>query len=119
MRIMSFAKRWKKLEKPQFSTFRYPRKDTDWHDGETVQVFLLNRSPHRVFLGTAQIVAKNLRHLFVTKDPIPSGRGRVTEREANADGFENLEEMEKFMIRYYGKDYSPDFNKLTLKWISR
>jgi hypothetical protein len=118
MRIMSFAKRWEKLKKKTFSTFRYPRKDKDWSEGETVQVFLLNRSPHRVFLGTAEIVSKNPRYLVNTNEPLPSNRGIVTQKEAQADGFENPGEMEKFMIQYYGKDYSPEFNKLMLKWIS-
>jgi hypothetical protein len=119
MRIISFAKRWGKLKKGFFSTFRYPRKDTDWTVGEKVQVFIKNRSPHRIFLGIAEITCKAPRTLLITTDPIPNNRGIATQREAKDDGFENLAEMAAFMSDYYGKDYSPDFNKLTLKWISR
>jgi hypothetical protein len=117
MRIMSFAKRWDKLGNGIFTTFRYPRKDRDWSPGEKVQVFIKNRSPHRVFLGIAEILSKVPRALLVTDDPAKYGRKMVTHEEAKSDGFEDIRAMESFMLAYYGKDYSPDFNKLTLRWI--
>lgn len=113
MRIMSFARRWEKLERKFFTTFRYPRKDNDWKVGERVQIFIQNRSPHRVFLGIAEIVSRVPRTLD-SKDNFP---GHITHNEAIADGFNNLIDMESFMKDFYGRDFNPVFNKLTLKWI--
>jgi hypothetical protein len=122
MRIMSFAKQWEKLGKEEFSTFRYPRKDKDWTAGEKVQVFIKNRSPHRLFLGLAEVTSKEHRVLNPDtrrSDNPPDFPHWITDNEAAADGFNSLIEMEHFMIKYYGRDYSPDFNKLILRWISR
>jgi len=116
MRIISFAIQWEKLGKKEFSTFRYPRKDTDWTVGEKVQVFIKNRSPSRIFLGVAEIISKDPRTLVIVEDPLPANRGIVSQKEAQADGFKNLREMASFMADHYGRDYSPDFNKLTLRW---
>ena len=114
MRIMSFARRWEKLDRKLFTTFRYTRKDRDWKVGERVQIFIQNRSPHRVFLGIAEIIS----HVPRTLDSGNHQLGIVTHNEAIADGFNNLPEMESFMRAYYGRDFNPVFNKITLKWIS-
>jgi hypothetical protein len=104
---MSFAKRWEKLSQNVFTTFRYPRKDADWREGEKVQIFIKNRSPNRLYLGNAEIISK------VSKE-VPAA---LTVDEARADGFDNIQEMEAFMRQYYGRDFLPRFNKLTLIWI--
>jgi len=30
MRILGFSKKWDKLKDPEFTTFRFERKDKDW-----------------------------------------------------------------------------------------
>ncbi len=121
MRIISFCKKWEKLEQPEFTTFRFPRKDKDWYVGEVVQVFYRNRSPLREKLGVAEIIEKERRELdsFFTDGRLISPRDipLTTDEEAIADGFMGREDMATFMERQYGLDYLSLFNKLTLKWI--
>ena len=111
MRIISFTQRWEKLNQPEFTTFRFTRKDRDWSVGEVVQVYFKSRSPQREKLGIAQIIGKELR-----LDGKPETD--VTHEEALADGFCNVRDMENWMIKTYGrvKAWKPR-NKLTLKWL--
>lgn len=44
MRILGFSKHWAKLDNPEFTTFRFPRKDKDWQIGETVKIVIKPRS---------------------------------------------------------------------------
>ncbi len=113
MRIISFSKKWNKLQQPIFTTFRYPRLDKDWQVGERVQVFFKNRSPRREKLGEAIITAKVYRELssyFADDAPL------VTSKEAKEDGFIDRYDMSCFMEKQYGLDYISLFNKLTLEW---
>ncbi len=101
MRIISFSKHWQKLANPEFTTFRFPRKDKDWFKGEIVQVFYKSRSPQREKLGTAEIISKETKTI-----------GSITILEAIADGFNNDFEMWRFL----GKpNMNRTINKLTLR----
>jgi hypothetical protein len=120
---MSFSKKWDKLQQSEFTTFRYPRADTDWFVGEIVQIFFKNRSPSREKLGIARIVNKEKRELdtFSTDGTIvkPIGVPLTTEKEAQEDGFKSREDMVKYMEKQYGLDYISLFDKLTLRWLSK
>ena len=107
MRIISFTKKWNKLNQDEFTTFRFPRKDRDWYVGEIVQVFYKSRSPQREKLGEAEITGKERRYL-----------AQITSKEAKADGFNSLKDMEKWMVKTYGytETWKP-MNKLTLRWV--
>ena len=80
MRILSFSKHWNKLEKDEFTTFRFPRKDRDWEAGEVVQVYYKNRTPQREYLGIARIFRKeerwvsDIRNDEAIEDGFPSGK---------------------------------------------
>lgn len=112
MRIISFTKMWDKLKQSEFTTFRYPRGDKDWQEGETVQVYFKNRSPNREKLGVAKIVNKELK-LTGRKD------ADITDDEAIADGFTDVRNMEQWLMKTYGirKNCEENMNKLTLRWI--
>lgn len=112
MRIISFSKMWEKLKQPEFTTFRFPRKDKDWQEGETVQVFFKNRSPNRKKLGEAVVLSKVSK---ITGRPETD----VTDDEAIADGFTGVRDMEQWLISTYGirKVVSGPMNKLTLRWL--
>ncbi len=106
MRIISFSERWGKLSNSTFTTFRFPRKDKrDWYVGEVVQVYYKNRSPQREKLGIAEIIDKTSR------------LGAQDDAEAQADGFIDARDMERWMIKKYGeaRTWQP-MNKLTLIW---
>jgi len=109
MRIISFTKKWGKLSQPEFTTFRFPRKDKDWYVGEIVQVFFKSRSPQREKLGEAEIIAKEIK---LTGDRTTD----VTDAEAKADGFRDILDMETWMRKTYGTTRIwARMNKLTLR----
>ena len=109
MRILSFSQKWDKLQKPEFTTFRYPY----WKEGEVVQVFYKNRSPNREKLGVATIIKIE----DVELDPFFSDVARlITDQEAIEDGFKNRADMVKWMRKTYGLDFISRMNKLTLSW---
>jgi len=107
MRIIGFNKKWDKLTLPEFTTFRVPRRDTDWFVGEKVQVVYRPRSKDRKPLFLAEIVTKE-----------PKTFKGVTEFEAIADGFANSMEMWNYLKKAH-KDFTIEtpLNKLTLKRI--
>jgi len=109
MRIISFSKKWGKLNQPEFTTFRYRRKDAelgrDWHLGETVQVYYKNRTPEREKLGEAEIIAKEIKQCQM-----------ISEDEARADGFDEVSEMMEFLKSPYSFTL---ISKLTLRWIPK
>ena len=110
MRILGFSKKWGKLRRGSFTTFRFPRKDKDWFVGEKVRVVFKPRSKDgREELGVAKIVNKELRDLY---------RVGVAEAEAINDGFENIEDMGEWLDKTYGRRWlNEPMNKLTLKWV--
>lgn len=101
-----------KLNKPVFTTFRFPRKDKDWQEGEVVQVYYKNRTPARKKLGNAVIVSKEVK---------VTGRheGDITQEEAIADGFDSIVGMEQWLIKAHGirRVCGENINKLTLRWL--
>lgn len=109
MRVLGFSKKWRKLEKDEYSTFRWPRKDADrgreWQAGETVQIVYRMRTPQREVLGIAQIVT-------VTRKSV----AQITEVEAIADGFTTRSEMLDYLDAVSA---SSIINKLSLKWVER
>jgi hypothetical protein len=114
MRILGFSKKWPKLTQQEFTTFRFPRKDADWQPGEKVQIVLHPRSPKREPLGIAVIVKKEIR-LDGTEAT------NVTHEEAIEDGFIDVNDMEKWMIKTHGERrvWLKSMNKLTLQWVKR
>ena len=113
MRIISFSKKWDKLQQPEFTTFRFFRKDQNWYIGETVQVYFRSRSPQREKLGIAEIVNMELRKIATSHEQY-----RPTEDEAQADGFDNLFQMNAYFRETYGsRIFEEPINKLTLKWV--
>ena len=116
MRILGFSVDWPKLDKPEFTTFRFPRKDydrgRDWHIAEEVQIVVHPRSEfNRVRKGNAQIVSK-----------INMTISQISEPEAREDGFDSLSDMLAWLEKSHGnKPIPPEqpINKLTLRWTMR
>ena len=48
MRILSVQEHWRKLDNLIWSTFRLPRRDTDWRVNEEVQVVYRSRGKNRL-----------------------------------------------------------------------
>ncbi len=125
MRILSFSKKWPKLNNPiLFTTFRYERRDTDWQVEEVVLVVYKTRTPEREELGIARIIRKDLKDLDkrYLKWPIDTPGGNLTREEAVADGFPgfmgggDIDAMRQF-LREPGRGSL--INKLTIYWIER
>jgi len=124
MRILGFAGKWPKLDQHEFTTFRIPREDKEWHEGEVVQAVFKPRSKNREILGTARIVSVGPRTLS-SLDTSYYGPV-VTEEEAMQDGFDSLKEMRIWLLytcdrlkparsfAIYGLE---PINKLTLQWV--
>ncbi len=108
MRVLGFSQQWPKLSNLVFTTFRFPRKDTDWHS-ERVQVVYRPRSKNRKFLFLADIINVEARSFDPTFAP------RITDAEAIADGFSGILSMHAWLTNSHGDfDSSKVFNKLTL-----
>jgi len=108
VRILGFTKKWEKLSQNTFTSFRYPRKDSDkgrdWHNGEILKIVFQPRHQNE-YLGVARVISKVSKHVF-----------EITKEEAIADGFTSYAEMMAFL-----KAGEPNvvINKLTLEWISK
>lgn len=106
MRPLGFCKEWTKLSQPEFTTFRWPRKDRDWQEGEMAQVVIHPRQKGGgKKLGPAIILRKE-----------PKTIGIITEIEAIADGFCSIYEMSGFLGE---PDIHRVINKLTIRWVSK
>ncbi len=121
MRIMGFSERWPKLCREEFTTFRFQRNDKDWQVGERVEVRYKPRSPERVILGIAEIVAKEPRWVGSGAIlPLRSfeGAAAVSDQEAKEDGFDSALVMYCWIAKRYHADrlYQEPMNKLTLRW---
>jgi hypothetical protein len=105
MRILGFSKKWDKLKRDEFTTFRYPRKDSDkgrdWHEGEILKIVYQPRHQNE-YLGIAQVISKDLKNPY-----------SIDDEEAVADGFNNWSEMADFLKLVP----TSTINKLTLRWI--
>ncbi len=112
MRVMGFSVMWEKLSNPEFTTFRLPRKDTDWHIGERVQGVYHPRSKTRKFLFLANVINVwpcSFDGLFAHV---------ITEEEAIEDGFTDLKAMQDWLKKAHNSlDSSQIFNKITLRRI--
>lgn len=129
MRILGFSKKdWinyltgkPKLQQPEFTTFRFTRRDRDWQVGELVQVIIKPRSKGGgEKLGIAEIVGKERRWVnglrFVLH--VNTHIETVEVGEAKADGFASSTEMIMYMRKAYGdKILAEPMNKLTLRWV--
>jgi len=116
MRIISFSKKWVKLKQPDFTTFRFPRKDRDWEVGEVVQVYYKNRTPQREKLGEAKILKLEKRYFYLPDEDVPL-RSLMSHAEAKRDGFKNYQDMTAWLEKSYGgRIYDEPMNKLTLRW---
>jgi len=91
MRIISFSKKWKKLYRKEFTTFRFPRLDKDWYVGEEVQVWYKTRSPERESICLAEIVSVESRGMF-----------DISNEEAVADGFKDKYDMQAWLSKTHG-----------------
>ena len=115
MRVLGFSQRWPKLQQDVFTTFRYPRLDRDWYIGEHVQLVYKPRSKDREVLGEAVIWKKEVRELDRKYHAMRPDVSLLTDEEAQADGFESLDDMFHWMEKTYGRlDFMPRMNKLTL-----
>lgn len=123
MRILGFSKKFNKLNQDVFTTFRFPRRDRDWEEGEQVQVVFKPRSKDRELLGWAIIVGKVKRRMSKHYDE--TGEILVTNQEAEEDGFSGTLakpayfNMWEFLWDFYGGErlQKEPMNKLTLKWV--
>jgi len=105
MRVLGFSKKWDKLQRPEHTTFRFPRKDKDWFEGEIVQEVYKPRSKEREVLRVCQIARKEPKQL-----------ADITHEEAVEDGFINLYDMFQWLQNAHkNKDMHTPINKLTLK----
>lgn len=125
MRILGFSKKWDKLNRLEFTTFRFARNDKDWQINEQVKIKIKPRSKGGgTLLGIAKIINKETRRIdhFRASPSIPYS-GFVTEEEAMTDGFVNAKEMLDWLDKSYHYDdrwvFGEPMNKLTLQWIQR
>jgi len=130
MRVMGFSKKWDKLNQPEFTTFRFPRKDKDWQIGEQVQVVYKPRSKDREVLGIAEI--KNSEPRSPVKLAPIKGLPPISDTEAEIDGFKGKNNrygvwvspyfiMWEWLWEVYGvrRLMSEHLNKLTLRWVNK
>jgi len=114
MRILGFEKKWPKLQKNNFTTFRFPRKDRDWQTGEEVQIVYKPRSKEREILGIARIINKDERQF------LSFGQFEIMDEEARDDGFTGYIEMKDWFFKRYGdRIFDEPMNKLTLTWVMK
>ena len=107
MREISFAKRWEKLEEPEFTTFRMQRRDKDWQLGERVKVVYHARQKDREVLGIADIVRMEEVDLKL-----------ITLNEAVGDGFQSVAEMVTWLLEVHGARLKQvPLHKLTLQYL--
>ena len=115
MRVLGFSRKWDKLQQPEFTTYRYPRKDwtkgRDWYWGEIVKVVYHPRQEHEV-LGTAQIIDRSSTWV-----------SEISDEMAIRDGFPNgFSEMLAWLQKSHREIINPEttrINKLTLKWLDK
>ena len=119
MRILGFSKvDWRnyitgqdsKMLQPEFTTWRWPRKDKDWYADEVVSVVVKTRSPHRLILGEAVILSVESKEDY-----------EITDVDARADGFPERQELKLYLMKERHARriaYGVRPNKITLRWLS-
>lgn len=126
MRIFGFYTKWPKLKKPDFTTFRFRRRDKDWAVGELVQVIYKPRSKGGgEKLGIAQILSSETRWVLNAEDDELKHYGdyfavqAVTEDEAVLDGFKDRADMVDWIgFTHRGRALVEPMNKLMLRWVN-
>lgn len=114
MRVLGFSQRWQKLSNKEFTTFRFPRKDRDWQEGEIVQVVYKPRSKEREIFGEARILEMDYKWVVIWY----SGEWGITEEEAQLDGFVDRYDMLHWLEKTHGTRHCYEkMNKLTLRWV--
>ena len=109
MRILGFSVMWDKLKQPEFTTFRFQRRDKDWEVSEEVQIVYKPRSKNRQILGMARIITKEERKLYCYNNR--------DDDEARQDGFANKHEMLLWLTKAHGERWQyEEMNRLTLRW---
>ena len=117
MRILGFSRiDWQdfnrhclKLLQPEFTTWRWQRRDKPWQEREVVQVVLRPRSKERLILGEAGIKNIEIREPWQIKDD-----------EARMDGFGQAWELSSYLNqeRHARKlPYGHPLNRLMIKWL--
>ena len=111
MRILGFSKKWPKLDRLEFTTFRFPRGDKDWQVGEVVHIVIQpRRKGGGDRLELAEIIEKEKRWVI---------GGGVSQAEALADGFQSVSEMVRWISKAHkNRNYDESMNKLILRWVS-
>lgn len=126
MRILGFSKKWPKLKQPEFTTFRFRRRDRDWAVGELVQIVYKPRSKDRDILGTAEILSSERRWVLNAEDDWLKhycycdyfAVKAVRENEAVEDGFKDRADMVDWIGRAHRlRNLLEPMNKLTLRWV--
>lgn len=116
MRILGFSIKWPKLEQPEFTTFRFTRRDRDWQVGELVQIVYKPRSKEREILGIAEIIKKDSRKVFKIRKLYHTPL--LTSAEARRDGFNGWADMALWLSKARGnRVHEEPMNKLTLRWV--
>jgi hypothetical protein len=117
MRILSFQKKWSKLYREgEFTTYRFTRKDRLLKVGEVVQIVYKTRSQDREVIGQAKIIRIEEYHFNPTK--CSYGFRYPTDAEAQADGFQTIEDMLEWFFKTYGQRiFTESINKITLEYV--
>lgn len=126
---MNYLTNTPKLEESFFTTYRFPRKDSDWEVRENVTIVYKPRTKDREVLGTARITWKAPKFFFYHPHGLFKER-IITDEDARADGFRSSHEMYLAFVKMHGKEkidgspilrgpYDGKLNKLTLFWIKR
>ena len=116
MRILGFTKKWDKLQHPEFTTFRFRRKDADWWVGEVVQLVFHPYHKDHELLGLGKIISIDSRSIPHHKvQPKPGFVQPISDEEAIADGFSSFEEMRSWIQKTYGRHYRLIIHKLTIR----
>ena len=113
MRELGFSVMWDKLNQPELTTFRLPRRDRDWRIGERVRCMFRPRSSLRRYLFIADIINVESRCFD------PAIAPAITDSEAKGDGFDDAVAMQTWMAKAH-KGFNPShvFNKITLRKVT-
>lgn len=125
---MNYLTNTPKLQEDVFTTFRPPRRDTDWGKKEVVKIVYQPRGTSREVLGIAKIIIKEPKYFFY----LPHGLFKeriINDKDAKRDGFQTSHEMYLAMVKMHGREridgsyfvtgpYDGKINKLTLKWMN-
>jgi hypothetical protein len=123
---------WTKLAKPEFTTFRFRRRDLDYQVGERLSIYYRpRRKGGGVELGDAEVKKIEPRWVIdpleesilvdMVRDTEYDETPIVSDNEARLDGFSDRSDMIRFMRRSYpgSRRFVEPMNRLTLSWGSK